>query len=878
MSGLTAKLDAKASELIACSALVVVLLCVVFYDVFDLPSLRFFGHMDSWRSSGPQLFLLDYHLQKDKAIPLWNFLTLCGEPFLPSLTGLPLYPPNLVRSILTANPTPFKTQLSFALLAALHFVIGGTGIYSLARARGSSRAAGIVAMLVFLFNVDYISRSSQHFVATFSIAWLPWVILALGAAMESRTAKGKVFYSLWGAVGLGLILLAGSGNEFTLYMGICVASFVGLWHVARVDQIGRLGGAYFRTLGSNVAVAGVAALVAVLIGLVYVLVPLELKPYTTRIVLGDVFEPVAGGALSLGRLIRIYAAWPGEKSIGAIHGAGTCAFFLALWSVFSRKRREVLLFALLFYAMLDTALGPPMPISFFVEQLSPYPLGSTERAGLVALLPMAILAGLGFDALFDRSSLPRWNRFARMTAALLLAAGALWLLRDGMADTRYFSFSRAVSVGPILFVAIAVVGQVLRMPLALRSLGVVFMATEILTWSYFYNDWRFGMELIPEKIADLRDEGSFPTTNSRNVDEQPNRNQFFLRPIHNGYDPACLYETYRVLAAEGWEDEYHRVIFKEGPMTNLRASMLLKRFAWLAKQYVEGPLPERNVPFPTASIVFLQGVEGSIGIPRVEAAAVPKTSISPEAARESRIERSDAICKSMKGAAGNDPKNPTMYYRFPRLTKPDKHCALMMRLKSSGPVECLMSIENPTVPGNREYSYLKYVHVTGAPEGDLFEVPLPDYKQFVVGMSAIPQKGVPPDIEFLDLYFLADESDEDYLIQSIEFTGRSCSMKIGELPGPRVLTFLDSYFPGWIAFVDGERVPLYKADDAFKAVALDKGSHEVKFVFKSRTYTIGLAGSVIGVLGTAAGLILCWPRSRDLAAHQDSGARVGTGL
>ncbi len=878
MSGLMARLDAKAAELIACSALVVALLCVVFYDVFDLPSLRFFGHLDSWRSTGPQLFLLDYHLQKDNAVPLWNFLTLCGEPFLPSLTGLPLYPPNLVRSILTANPTPFKTQLSFALLVALHFVIGGAGIYSLARARGGSRAAGIVAMLVFLFNVDYISRSSQHFVHTLSIVWLPWVILALGTAMESRTAKGKVFYSLWAAVGLGLIVLAGSGNEFTLYMGVCVAAFVGLWHLVRVDQIGGLGRAYFRTLGSNMAVAGVAALVAVAIGFVYVLVPLELKPYTTRVVLGDVFESAPETNRSLEALIRTYAAWPGPKAIGAIHGAGTCAFFLALWSAFSRRRRDVFLFGLLFYVVLDTAIGPPMPVAAIVGQLSPYPLGLTERAGLVALLPMAVLAGLGFDALFERDPVWGRTRVARIAGALLIGGGALWLLRDAMAETRYFSFSRAVAVGPILFVAIAVVGQVLRMPMALRSLGVVFMAMEILTWSYFYNDWRFGMELIPEKIADLRDEGSFPTTNSRGVDDQPNRNQFFLRPINNGYDPACLYETYRVLAAEGWEDEYHRVIFKEGPMTNLRASMLLKRFAWLAKQYVEGPLPERNVPFPTASTVFLQGVEGAIGIPRIEASAVPKTSISPEAARESRIEGSDVICKSMKGSAGSDPKNPTMYYRFPRLAKPDKHTALMMRLKSSGPVECLMSIENPTVPENREYSYLKYVNVTGVPEGDLFEVPLPDYKQFVIGMSAIPQKGVAPDIEFLDLYFLVDESDEDYLIQSIEFTGRSCSMKIGELPGPRVLTFLDSYFPGWIAFVDGQRVPIYKADDAFKAVALDKGSHEVKFVFTSRTYTIGLVGSLIGVLGAAAGLIVCWPRSRDLATQQDSGASIGTGL
>lgn len=853
---------AKSVELVACSAFVLGLLCVVFYDVRYFPPMRFFGHLDSWRSVGPQLFELDYHLQHDRAIPLWDFLVFCGRPFVADISGMALYPPNLIRSLLNFEPTPFSTHTGLAVLAALHYLLGGIGVYLLMRAIGGSRSAGLVSLLVFLFNVDHIARSSQHFFHSFAYPWLPWIVLALHTTLSAQDLKRKLFYALWTGAAVGMLLLAGSGNEFNLYIGVCVAGFFVLWHVVRIDGLWKKPAEYLRMMGVNTAAAGMAAVLGVIMGLASILPAMELRELSTRVALEDTFEPIEIHEVhTVPQLITTFANWPGPKGIGIIHGAGTSAFFLALCGLLSAKRREAILFGILFYATLDLSIGSPMPVSRVIVSMSPYPLASTERAGLVVLLPMAMLSGLGLDSLFEHVRRSDTLRLARVAAAFVLGGVVLWFFLAGVAATDYFDFPRTVIAAPVLFVAAAAVGQFVRAPFAFRAMGVALMTVEALAWSHYYNNWRFNMELIPNNSQDVRVVRTLAPPNHRGIDDLPNRDQYFLRPMINGYDPACLYDTYRVVAAEGSEDLYRRVIFKEGGMTNLRTNLFLKRFAWLAKQYVEGPLPDRNELFPAATTVFLRHVGERPPIPKVEIADLPKRSVSPESAREWRTENVAALCTPVFAQATGTPEAPGMFYLFSTIPWPGKHCALMMRLKASGPVECRFSVADATVPEKREYTYLKSLDVHGSSDGELFELPLPDYKELQIGMSTVSESGIPPDVQVTDMYFVVDEADEGALILDLKFTGRTCSMQIGELPGPRILTFVDSYYPGWAAFVDGKRVPILKANDAFKAVVLEKGRHEVEFVFNDRGYVIGVIASWVAALAVAAGLYWSRPRA-----------------
>jgi hypothetical protein len=64
--------------------------------------------------------------------------------------------------------------------------------------------------------------------------------------------------------------------------------------------------------------------------------------------------------------------------------------------------------------------------------------------------------------------------------------------------------------------------------------------------------------------------------------------------------------------------------------------------------------------------------------------------------------------------------------------------------------------------------------------------------------------------------------------------------------GPLVL--MDAFDGGWHATVDGHRVPIYRANFAFRAVRVPPGAHEVEFVYRPAAVTAGIASSAAGWL------------------------------
>ncbi|MDP8923677.1 MAG: YfhO family protein, partial [Chloroflexota bacterium] len=84
------------------------------------------------------------------------------------------------------------------------------------------------------------------------------------------------------------------------------------------------------------------------------------------------------------------------------------------------------------------------------------------------------------------------------------------------------------------------------------------------------------------------------------------------------------------------------------------------------------------------------------------------------------------------------------------------------------------------------------------------------------------------------------------------------------------LVLTDPYFPGWRAFVDGDEVPIRRADYLFRAVELPPGEHRIQFVFDPPYLGLGLilsqAGLALGlgtvtvaVFGRRRGWRLSWP-------------------
>ena len=70
------------------------------------------------------------------------------------------------------------------------------------------------------------------------------------------------------------------------------------------------------------------------------------------------------------------------------------------------------------------------------------------------------------------------------------------------------------------------------------------------------------------------------------------------------------------------------------------------------------------------------------------------------------------------------------------------------------------------------------------------------------------------------------------------------------------LVLTDVYYPGWRATIDGRPTPVLRADYTFRAVSVPAGKHDISMAFAPRTWTIGLALSLITWLGLASALFV----------------------
>ncbi|HTQ54102.1 MAG TPA: YfhO family protein [Bryobacteraceae bacterium] len=64
--------------------------------------------------------------------------------------------------------------------------------------------------------------------------------------------------------------------------------------------------------------------------------------------------------------------------------------------------------------------------------------------------------------------------------------------------------------------------------------------------------------------------------------------------------------------------------------------------------------------------------------------------------------------------------------------------------------------------------------------------------------------------------------------------------------------FDETYYPGWVAEVDGTRVPVIRTNYAFMAVPVTRGQHRVRFEFNPQSFRIGLLISGFALLIVAA--------------------------
>lgn len=98
-----------------------------------------------------------------------------------------------------------------------------------------------------------------------------------------------------------------------------------------------------------------------------------------------------------------------------------------------------------------------------------------------------------------------------------------------------------------------------------------------------------------------------------------------------------------------------------------------------------------------------------------------------------------------------------------------------------------------------------------------------------------------------------------------------------QMENPGFLVLTDIYYPGWKAFVDRQERELYRADYIFRAVYLEAGDHQVRFVFEPLSFKIGLYLTLFALLAsiTAIGYSVVGGKKRSNGNESSEAYRYG---
>jgi hypothetical protein len=84
-------------------------------------------------------------------------------------------------------------------------------------------------------------------------------------------------------------------------------------------------------------------------------------------------------------------------------------------------------------------------------------------------------------------------------------------------------------------------------------------------------------------------------------------------------------------------------------------------------------------------------------------------------------------------------------------------------------------------------------------------------------------------------------------VQVLHYDANGLELAV-DSPAEGYLFLSDPFYPGWRAKVDGEPVPILRANYAFRAVAVPAGAHRVTMTFRSSSWSTGLAVTALTIV------------------------------
>lgn len=89
--------------------------------------------------------------------------------------------------------------------------------------------------------------------------------------------------------------------------------------------------------------------------------------------------------------------------------------------------------------------------------------------------------------------------------------------------------------------------------------------------------------------------------------------------------------------------------------------------------------------------------------------------------------------------------------------------------------------------------------------------------------------------------------EEKPIVEYLKYSGQESIMKV-TTKHDGLLFISDTYFPGWIAFIDSVETPIFKANFAFRAIPVKTGTHTVRMVYHPNSFFQGARIGIISAL------------------------------
>jgi hypothetical protein len=677
------------------------------------------------------------------------------------------------------------------------------------------------------------------------------LLLSLRRVADTGDARRRTTWAVGAALVYGMSLLAGF-PMLMVYVSVGLACYFAADLGLRAGMFRRYG-----TLSARGALALSGAFVVIVVVGAFVAAAMLLPALQFTDLSTRAREYGAPDTLSLQgapdllpgtpwRVFKALVTYPGIEGFnisGRSMSAGVIPVLLALAALAHPRRRQALPYLVLFYVLFDCGRGRPFPIAALVTWAMPMKESVPDHTMVVLSLPLGICAGFGVDAL-ARGMVRGRGRVA--LAVLLGGTGVLGLTALGPFGDPTGPVRLMHTAVPAIATLATVLALWVRAPRVWPPVLACLVYAEIFLWVPLTmpRQWT----TFPGTLADLRGQRTFWGDNRRGVEPIWNQNMYDLRASIDGYDPLHLARVYKAICSPDKESEYSRWVTHEAARTNLRWNLFLKRPFWLTRQWVRGPLPPKDRPFPPTTTVFLEDAS-LLPVPELPRDDVPASGLSADTTL--------AFAAALADAGPSRDETNGLTLTLPPFEVPERHSVFCLRYHCVGEVAVRINLK-----GARAIGHLPdFVMRSTPPEGAVAALPLPDVSPVRAKLTFEPRtKGTEWRLEEVSL--VRDDADEDDRIGIVSRSANRVEVRLDDLPDDRILVFVDAYFPGWEARVDGESVPIHLANDAFKAVVVPGGAHTVVFTYHSWRLSTGLWVANFTLIVCCGSLIHCLVRRR----------------